>query len=303
MSTAKVHVAIGLLMHQSRVLVGWRHAEQHQGNRDEFPGGKVEAGESALAACRREVYEEVGVDIADWHVFDRIEHQYPDLDLCLEVFYTTLKAEDCAQINPNWRWKTRTELTQLHFPKANQAMLQRLYWPHYLKISTQLAELDQLAADTALYWRIEPSQIQQHDLARLNAATPAQCQALMLNITVWQQLDPAQRDLIGSIHLKQQQLMQLKSQAELPPGKRCIAACHDLSAVLHAQAMGVEAIILSPVLATATHPEQQGIGWAGFAQLAQHSQVPVYALGGLGPEDLDCAQQHAGYGVAGIRRF
>lgn len=302
MSKATVHVAIGLILHQSRVLVGWRHADQHQGNRDEFPGGKVEAGESAHAACRREVYEEVGIDIADWHVFDRIEHQYPDLDLCLEIFYTTLNAEECVQINPGWTWKTRTELTQLRFPKANQAILQRLYWPQYMKISTQLDELNHLAEDCALYWRIDPAQMCSEDLARLNAASPEQGQALIVNIELWQQLNATQRDLVGSIHLKQHQLMQF-NRAELPQGKRCIAACHDLSAVLHAQAIGVEALIISPVLPTATHSEQQGIGWDGFAQLAQHSQVPVYALGGLGPEDLSCVQQHAGYGVAGIRRF
>lgn len=157
MSKAKLHVAIGLIMHQSRILVGWRNAEQHQGNRYEFPGGKVETGESALAACRREVNEEVGIDIVDWHAFDRIEHQYPDLDLCLEIFYAVVSAETCAQIHPNWTWQSRSALTQLRFPKANQAMIQRLYWPQQLKISTQLAELDQLAADTALYWRIDPA--------------------------------------------------------------------------------------------------------------------------------------------------
>ena len=70
MSKPLVQVAIAILLHQGKVLVGWRQAEQHQGNKHEFPGGKVEAGETPEQACRREVLEEVGIDIQDWHAFD-----------------------------------------------------------------------------------------------------------------------------------------------------------------------------------------------------------------------------------------
>ena len=54
MSKPLVQVAIAILLHQGKVLVGWRQAEQHQGNKHEFPGGKVEAGETPEQACRRE---------------------------------------------------------------------------------------------------------------------------------------------------------------------------------------------------------------------------------------------------------
>lgn len=59
MAKAIVDVAIAILLHKSKVLVGWRQADQHQGNKHEFPGGKVELGESPEQACRREIYEEV----------------------------------------------------------------------------------------------------------------------------------------------------------------------------------------------------------------------------------------------------
>jgi len=57
---------------------------------------------------------------------------------------------------------------------------------------------------------------------------------------------------------------------------------------------------LSPVLATATHPEAQGLGWGQFQQIAQQVDLPIIALGGLKHEDLGIAQQHAAYGIAGI---
>ena len=72
MAKATVDVAIAILLHKSKVLVGWRQANQHQGNKHEFPGGKVELGETPEQACRREIFEEVGIGLKDWHVFDRM---------------------------------------------------------------------------------------------------------------------------------------------------------------------------------------------------------------------------------------
>jgi 8-oxo-dGTP diphosphatase len=60
-------------------------------------------------------------------------------------------------------------------------------------------------------------------------------------------------------------------------------------------------MLLGAVLPTESHPEQAGIGWAAFEQLAGVSNCPVYALGGQSAATLATAQQHAGYGVAGIR--
>ena len=59
MAKPSIHVAIALLFHRGKVLVGWRNAEQHQGNKHEFPGGKVEVGETPVQACRREVMKKL----------------------------------------------------------------------------------------------------------------------------------------------------------------------------------------------------------------------------------------------------
>ena len=64
-----------------------------------------------------------------------------------------------------------------------------------------------------------------------------------------------------------------------------------------------DAVVVGAVRATPTHPEQHGIGWDGLAELIADGAVPVYALGGVRPEDLPQAQQAGAYGVAGIRAF
>ena len=94
-----------------------------------------------------------------------------------------------------------------------------------------------------------------------------------------------------------------KNKGDLQLGKRYIAACHDQVSALHAQKIGCDAIFMSPVLATQSHPEAQGMGWAHFSEIALNIEIPVFALGGMRPELLPIAKQHHAYGVAGIRNF
>lgn len=299
MTKATVDVAIAILLHKTKVLVGWRQASQHQGNKHEFPGGKVEAGETPEQACRREIYEEVGIGLKDWHVFDVIRHEYDDIIVNLHLFHAYVPDELLDLIHQPWSWYKREQLTELNFPKANDAILQRLIWPHLIKISDQIDALPQQQA--LLYWRTDAADIDQIQ-SQLSSLSDAQLQKLMINIALWQQLDAALRDKISTIHLKQSQLMSF-SKAGLVVGKRFIAACHDAVSLQHAHHIGCDAVLLSPVQTTATHPDAKELGWEGFDELARTSDIPVFALGGVAPAELKQAQKHHAYGLAGIRQF
>jgi 8-oxo-dGTP diphosphatase len=299
MTKATVNVAIAILLHKSKVLVGWRQANQHQGNKHEFPGGKVEQGETPEQACRREIYEEVGVGLKDWHVFDVIHHEYDDLIVNLHLFHAYVPDELLSLIHQPWTWYSRNQLQHLNFPKANAAILQRLSWSHLIRISDQFVNLAQ--PDVQLYWRTETDDVvkTQQQLAALNDES---LQNLVINIALWQKLNTELQHKIKTLHLKQSQLMSL-SKGDLVVGKRFIAACHDAVSLQHAHHIGCDAAFLSPVHATETHPEAKGIGWDGFAEIAQKSDIPVFALGGVAPADLEQAQKHHAYGLAGIRQF
>ena len=299
MAKATVDVAIAILLHKTKVLVGWRQASQHQGNKHEFPGGKVEAGETPEQACRREIYEEVGIGLKDWHVFDVIRHEYDDIIVNLHLFHAYVPDELLDLIHQPWGWYKREQLAELNFPKANDAILQRLIWPHLIKISDQINALPQQQA--LLYWRTDAADIDQIQ-SQLLSLSDAQLQKLMINVDLWQQLDAELRDKISTIHLKQSQLMSL-SKAGLVVGKRFIAACHDAVSLQHAHHSGCDAVLLSPVQATETHPDAKELGWEGFEELARTSDIPVFALGGVAPAELKQAQKHHAYGLAGIRQF
>ncbi|USA47993.1 thiamine phosphate synthase [Acinetobacter sp. C26M] len=299
MTKATVDVAIAILLHKTKVLVGWRQANQHQGNKHEFPGGKVESGESPEQACRREIYEEVGIGLKDWHAFDLIRHEYDDLIVNLHLFHAYVPDELLGLIHQPWAWYHRDQLANLNFPKANATILQRLSWPHLIQINDQLSQLSE--QNTLFYWRTSLEDQAQIE-TQLQRLSDAEYSRLIVNYALWQQLSSDLQARIQTIHLKQSQLMHL-NKAGLIVGKRFIAACHDAVSLQHAHQIGCDAVFLSPVNTTVTHPEAQGLGWNGFAALAQNSDILVFALGGVAPADLEQAQKHHAYGLAGIRQF
>ncbi|KGT48441.1 MULTISPECIES: NUDIX domain-containing protein [Acinetobacter] len=297
MSKPNIHVAIALLFHQNQVLVGWREAKQHQGNKYEFPGGKVEANETPVQACRREIQEEVGIDIELWHPFDFIRHEYEDVIVHLYLFHASVSKDQLAQIQQPWNWYSRQQLQALNFPKANDVILEKLLWPEMIKISSDLSDLEKPEDNQLLYWRVDATAEQATKLIDLSAE---QLSKLIINHELYVLLDEKLQQGIQTLHFKQSQLEQFQSTDRIL-GKRYIAACHDLISAQKAEQIGCEAIFLSPVLPTATHSDVKSLGWDTFEQIATQIQIPAFALGGIKKQDLKQAQSCNAYGIAGIR--
>jgi 8-oxo-dGTP diphosphatase len=81
----------------------------------------------------------------------------------------------------------------------------------------------------------------------------------------------------------------------------CSASCHTRAEIERAGELGLDFAVLGPVFATPTHPGARTLGWEGFAAIVVETTLPVFALGGLGPADLDDAIGHGAHGIA-IRR-
>ena len=312
MSKKLLNVSIALIFYQNKVLVGWREAKQHQGNKYEFPGGKVEAGETAEQACYREIQEEVGITLDSLQKFDQITHEYDDLIVALHIFQVGISTAQWGQIKAPWQWYNRSELLSLNFPKANQSIVERLYWPNSIRIInadavTDLTSvLNQAGVSYLRHAHADADQkllVQQLGQA-FNATSFVKStkQELIVNFKLWQQLDLELREQIYAVHFSHQQLMQLNLH-DVPFSMKKMASCHDQQSIQKAIELGMDAVFLSPVLDTPTHPKQPGLGWVEFQQLAAQIQVPVFALGGMHPELLQQAQLHGAYGIAGIRNF
>lgn len=112
---------------RTQVLVALRKPEQHQGDRWEFPGGKLECGESVQAGLRRELSEEIGIDVIASDARTTIEHNYPDKQVCLHFWNVTRFAgTPQGREGQQLRWIAVKELHTLRFPTANQPIVDAL---------------------------------------------------------------------------------------------------------------------------------------------------------------------------------
>ncbi|NTS76577.1 8-oxo-dGTP diphosphatase MutT [Catenovulum sp. SM1970] len=124
----QVHVAVGVVIDQDqRVLLAKRHQEQHQGGLWEFPGGKVEEGESCLQALQREFLEEVNIGINTAQSLITVEHDYGDKAVKLETLVSYDFSGDAKGLEgQKVEWVKIAELHNYQFPEANKVILQAI---------------------------------------------------------------------------------------------------------------------------------------------------------------------------------
>lgn len=122
----RVHVVGALLRREGMVLVTRRKEEGSFGGLWEFPGGKVEPGERPEDALARELREELGCACQVGGHFQRVELDYPDFHICLDVFEAELVGEPQALGVAELAWHVPAALRGLEFPPADQPVVRRL---------------------------------------------------------------------------------------------------------------------------------------------------------------------------------
>ncbi|MDO6427192.1 8-oxo-dGTP diphosphatase MutT [Thalassotalea sp. 1_MG-2023] len=120
----QVHVAVGVIINGDQIFLTKRLDNAHQGGKWEFPGGKVEQGESVAGALHRELQEEVAIDILSCLPLIKVSHDYGDKSVLLDVYIIdNYQGEPCAQEGQGEGWYHVEELKALEFPKANEAII------------------------------------------------------------------------------------------------------------------------------------------------------------------------------------
>ncbi|GAA60633.1 mutator mutT protein [Pseudoalteromonas sp. BSi20652] len=122
-----VHVAVGVIKKNNAIFICKRADEQHQGGLWEFPGGKVEAGESVFVALKRELLEEVGLTIHSSSQLMVIEHDYGDKCVKLDIHVVSNFSGEAhgAEGQPS-EWVAVSELENYDFPEANAEIIEKI---------------------------------------------------------------------------------------------------------------------------------------------------------------------------------
>lgn len=119
-------VVAGVVSRGGRIMLCQRRPEAHNGLKWEFPGGKLEAGEAPEAALRRELGEELGIDVKVGRVIDAVYHRYPDRDVLLllydcEILRGEPRTVDCNAIE----WASPDDVLKYDFAGADRAFVER----------------------------------------------------------------------------------------------------------------------------------------------------------------------------------
>ncbi len=125
---SRIHVAAGVILNDSgEVLLALRPLHKHQGGLWEFPGGKVEAGESVQAALARELHEELNLTVEQSEPLLITEHDYGEKQVLLDVWVVRdFSGEPHGREGQTLRWVPISELATYKFPQANEVIVARL---------------------------------------------------------------------------------------------------------------------------------------------------------------------------------
>jgi 8-oxo-dGTP diphosphatase len=310
----QLHVAVGVIEDGDRYLLTRRRADAHEGGCWEFPGGKFEAGESAPAALARELHEELGIEVLGSERLIEIPFSYPALDVHLHVRRVTgYRGAPEGREGQPLQWYARDQLGSLELPAANRGILAAISLPRDYMITPEPAG----AADVEFVARLEDGLAAGIRLVQLRAKSLPEEELLVLARKAVQLCEDHGARLIlnaspelalqagaHGVHLSAGRIAALAgAHAPFPLELLVGASCHDADELALTESLGVDYVLCSPVRPTASHPGAPTLGWEGFAALCATATVPVYALGGVGPDDLALIRDNGGHGAAGITAY
>ncbi|QQQ02450.1 Nudix family hydrolase [Lysobacter enzymogenes] len=307
----RIEVVAGVIRDaRGRVLLTRRTEGRDLAGLWEFPGGKREPGETPEAALSRELHEELGIDAEIGAEVIRVPQIYPDKRLVLDVRHVRAwRGSARGREGQALAWVPPHKLASYAMPPADRPVVAALEQPERYLVTPEpeddgvwLAGLSTALAAGVRRVQLRAPALAAGDRARwrqLAAAAAKRCRAAKAELLVNADLELAHELGLG-LHLRAAQLREL-GERPLAAGLPLAASCHDADELRAAQALGCDFAVVGSVKPTPSHPSVLGIGWEAFAALRESVSLPIYAIGGLGPDDLAEARRHGAQGVAAIR--
>lgn len=301
--TVEAAVAV-LLRADGQVLLGERPQGKPWAGWWEFPGGKIEAGETPFHALQRELHEELGTQAVEAYPWLTRTFAYPERTVKLHFFIVRRwQDEPHGKENQRLAWQSPDHPTVSPLLPANAPVMQALRLPPVYAIShcAQLGEAEFLARlETALQHGLRLVQVREPlldetGLLQFAEKVVQRCHAHGARVLLNAEPELARRAGADGVHLSARRLLALQQR---PAELLCAASCHDAAELARAAQLELDFVLLSPVRPTLSHPLAAPLGWAAFQHLLADYPLPVYALGGMRPSDLNDAWTHGAHGIA-----
>ncbi|KFK92656.1 MULTISPECIES: 8-oxo-dGTP diphosphatase MutT [unclassified Serratia (in: enterobacteria)] len=123
-----LNIAVGIIRNpQQEIFITRRAADAHMAGFWEFPGGKIEQGETPEQALRRELLEETGIDVHQLELLDVLEHHFTDRVVTLNFYLVEdWQGEPYGREGQPMRWVKQADLREAEFPEANASIINLL---------------------------------------------------------------------------------------------------------------------------------------------------------------------------------
>jgi 8-oxo-dGTP diphosphatase len=302
---APVDVAVGVLIRpDGRFLLASRPPGKPYPGYWEFPGGKLEHGESVAKALARELHEELAIEIGPVFPWVVTVFDYP---------HARVRLHFCRVFE--WRGELHAREEQqygffasAHLPEGPllPATIPVLRWlqlsPWYaLTAAGRLGPAAFLRRlEAALERGLRLLQFREPELAddsvgRLFREVHARVRNAGATMLVNSRHERRWWDQADGVHLTAADLARLAARPKLT---WVAASVHSANELRRCADLGLDFAVAGPVQPTLSHPGQPALGWAAFAELVAAAALPVYAIGGMEPRDLQSAMQSGAHGVA-----
>jgi len=305
-----LHVVVAVIVNEAdQVLIAKRPEHLHQGGLWELPGGKLESGEVVVHALSRELDEELGITVEHALPLIRVRHSYPDRTVLLDVWRVdSFFGEVYGREGQSIAWVEKEQLPSYHFPVANIPVVTAARLPARYLVTPEpgddfglfITRLEQCLCAGVRLIQLRAKKLNYADYRVLVQqviilAKRYQTKVLLNAGQEWVETPGA-----DGVHITSTQLMSLESRP-LPPQYWVAASCHNERELAQAVRIGVDFVVISPVLPTLSHPEYPALGWDQLTRLIEIAPFPVYALGGMSDKHLPLACSSGAQGIAAIR--
>jgi 8-oxo-dGTP diphosphatase len=274
-----MHVVAGVLVDAAgRILLAQRPPGKHLAGMWEFPGGKLDDGEAPLEALRRELAEELGIELIDAEPAIRIPWQYGERAMLLDTWRVTRwRGEPASLEGQALAWHHPADIDPATLAPADRPILAAWRLPRryaitpadvlpdqadawHQRLATAIESGERLLQLRFPHW---PTGAVRQLAADLLPRARKAGTALLLNNDI-----EGARQLGIGVHLPAAQLREL-GQRPLPLNQWVATSCHNENELTLASTLGADFATLSPVTATPSHPDAHPLGWPRFAELAE----------------------------------